>query len=59
MVKRLGVIVALLSFCAFLASGCHTVGRSFQGAVEGAAEDTSTLVGGIAKLDNWIKKNMW
>lgn len=59
MIKKAGAVVLLLLFCAFLCYGCHTAGRSFQGAVQGASEDVSGVAGGITKLDNWIKKNMW
>ncbi|MDD2690073.1 MAG: hypothetical protein PHT41_08005 [Candidatus Omnitrophica bacterium] len=59
MIKRTGIVVLLLLFCALLGYGCHTAGRSFQGAVQGASEDFSGIGGGITKLDNWIKKNMW
>lgn len=59
MVKRTASAALLLFFCTLLVSGCYTAGRSLQGAAQGATEDASMLAGGITKLDNWIRANLW
>lgn len=49
------ILVAMLCGC----STAKGIGTGIGCTIEGAGKDTATLWGGLVKLDNWIKKNLW
>ncbi|TRZ94868.1 hypothetical protein D4R78_05465 [bacterium] len=56
------VILGVLNVIVLL-YGCHTIGNSAKGAVEGAVkgakQDSVDCKQAVQKADAWVKKNLW
>ena len=62
MLKSRRILAAVLLTAIVLITGCNTAkgfGTGVAATTKGAAEDAKGFWQGLAKLDDWMRKNLW